>query len=83
MFAVYDMDDNLMYVSDTYKELAKYFNTSVIVMHTTMSRIKSGIRKKREQLMVNGVELLEWRKNNGIRSRNVHYNKKRNYKKMG
>lgn len=47
MFAIYDMEDNLIFVCDTYKELAKYFNTSVIVMHTTMSRIKSGIRKKK------------------------------------
>lgn len=47
MFAIYDMDDNLIFVCDTYKELAKYFNTSTVVMHTTMSRFKSGIRKKK------------------------------------
>lgn len=48
MFAVYDMDDNLIYVCDTYKELAKYFNTSTVVMHTTMSRFKSVLRKKKK-----------------------------------
>lgn len=47
MFAIYDMEDNLMYVCETYRELAKYFNTSTIVMRSTMSRIKSGYRKKK------------------------------------
>lgn len=47
MFAVYDMEDNLLYICDTYKELAKYFNTSIYVMHSTMSKFKSELRKKK------------------------------------
>ena len=47
MFAIYDMDDNLIYVCDTYKELAKYFNTTTNVMRTTISRFNLGIRKKK------------------------------------
>lgn len=58
MFAIYDMDDNLVFVCDTYKELAKYFDTSIYVMHSTMSRLKAGIRKRKRDTNGNWCKII-------------------------
>lgn len=48
MIAMYDLEDNLITVFDTYKEAAKYFNTSVDVIQCYICRSKQGkIDKKR------------------------------------
>ena len=48
MIAMYDLEDNLITIFDNYKECAKYFNTSIQVLHCYISRSKKGkIDKKR------------------------------------
>ena len=48
MIAMYDLEDNLVTIFDNYKECAKYFNTSIQVLHCYISRSKKGkVDKKR------------------------------------
>lgn len=48
MIAMYDLEDNLITVFDTYKEAAKYFNTSIKVIQCYICRSKQGkVDKKR------------------------------------
>ena len=48
MIAMYDLEDNLITIFDSYKECAKYFNTSIQVLHCYISRSKKGkVDKKR------------------------------------
>lgn len=49
MIAMYDLEDNLITVFDTYKECAKYFNTSRAVIECHISRSKKGtVDRKRD-----------------------------------
>lgn len=43
MIAMYDLEDNLITIFDSYKECAKYFNTSIQVLHCHISRSKKDI----------------------------------------
>lgn len=48
MISMYDLEDNLITVFDTYKEAAEYFNTSVGVIRCYICRSRQGkINKKR------------------------------------
>lgn len=48
MIAMYDLEDNLITIFDTYKEAAKYFNTSVKVIQCYICRSRQGkIDKKK------------------------------------
>lgn len=48
MIAMYDLEDNLITIFDSYKECAKYFNTSVGAIQSHICRSKkSKINKKR------------------------------------
>lgn len=48
MIAMYDLKDNLVTIFDNYKDCAKYFNTSIRVLHCYISRSKKGkVDKKR------------------------------------
>ncbi len=48
MIAMYDLEDNIITTFDSYKECAKYFNTTVKVIQCYICRNKQGkIDKKR------------------------------------
>ena len=48
MISMYDLEDNLITVFDTYKEAAKYFNTSVDVIQCYICKSQKGkIDKKK------------------------------------
>ncbi len=48
MIAMYDLEDNLITIFDTYKECAKYFNTSVDAIQSHICRSRQGkIDKKK------------------------------------
>ena len=47
MIAMYDLEDNLITVFDSYKECAKYFNTSVRVIYSHICRSKKGTLDKK------------------------------------
>lgn len=50
MIAMYDLEDNLITIFDNYKECAKYFNTSIEVIHSHICRSKKGkVDKKRDK----------------------------------
>ena len=48
MIAMYDLEDNLITIFESYKECAKYFNTSTKVIQCYISRSKRGIRDKKK-----------------------------------
>lgn len=49
MIAMYDLEDNLITIFDSYKECAKYFNTTIEVIHCYICRNKKGtVDKKRD-----------------------------------
>lgn len=47
MIAMYDLEDNLITVFDSYKECANYFNTSKGVIKSYICRNKKGILNKK------------------------------------
>lgn len=47
MIGMYDLEDNLITIFDSYKECAKYFNTSVRVIQTYICKSKKGILDKK------------------------------------
>lgn len=47
MISCYDLNDNLITVFDSYKECAKWFNTSTKVIQCYISRSRRGIRDKK------------------------------------
>lgn len=46
MIAMYDLEDNFINIFDTYKECAKYFETSTRNIASCISRIKSGVKDR-------------------------------------
>jgi len=49
MIAMYDLEDNLLTVFDSYKECAEYFGTSIKCLHCYISRSKNGkVDRKRD-----------------------------------
>lgn len=51
MIAMYDLEDNLIQVFDSYKDCAKYFNTSIKSLHSHICRTRKGkVDKKRDIL---------------------------------
>ena len=46
MIGCYDLEDNLITIFDTYKDCAKWFNTTVEVIYSYISRSKKGIVDK-------------------------------------
>ena len=49
MIAMYDLDDNLIQVFDSYKDCAKYFNTSIECLRSYICRTQKGkVDKKRD-----------------------------------
>lgn len=49
MIALYDLEDNLITIFDTYEECAKYFNTTYNAIKSHISRAKYGhVDKKRD-----------------------------------
>lgn len=47
MIAMYDLEDNLITIFDSYKDCAKYFNTTLKTVYCSVSRIKDGKRDKK------------------------------------
>lgn len=47
MIAMYDLEDNLITVFDTYKECASYFNTSRECIHSYICRSKKRLADKK------------------------------------
>lgn len=47
MIAMYDLEDNLLTIFNTYKECAKYFNTSVRCIHSHICRVRKNIVDKK------------------------------------
>ena len=47
MIAMYDLEDNIITIFDTYEECAKYFNTTKNVIHSYIYRQKKGILDKK------------------------------------
>ena len=49
MIAMYDLEDNLIRIFDSYKECAEYFNTTTRVIHCYISRTREGkVDRKRD-----------------------------------
>lgn len=49
MIVMYDLEDNLITIFDSYKDCAKYFNTNLSTIYSSVCRIKSGkLDKKRD-----------------------------------
>ena len=50
MIAMYDLDDNIITIFDSYKECAKYFNTSSASIRSHICRFKKNkLKKKRDK----------------------------------
>ena len=50
MLALYDLEDNLITVFESYKECAAWFNTSIKCIHSYICKSKKGIiDKKRDK----------------------------------
>ena len=47
MIAMYDLEDNLITIFDSYKECAKYFKTTTAVIRCHISRKNKGIIDKK------------------------------------
>lgn len=47
MIALYDLEDNLITIFDTFKECAEYFDTSTNSIRCHLSLVKCGYRSKK------------------------------------
>lgn len=50
MISCYDLEDNLITIFDSYKDCAKWFNTSVKVIYCYISRSQKGIVDKKRNI---------------------------------
>lgn len=62
MIVMYDLEDNLITIFNTYKECAKYFDTSVKSIRCYISRNKKGtVDKKRDKKNQQWVRLFNFK----------------------
>lgn len=47
MILMYDQEDNLVTIFDTYKDCANYFNTSINVIRSHICRVRKGLVNKK------------------------------------